>query len=353
MLSAHITENYEIDYDIDKYIDGLYEQDCIIFKLLCDEYKILKGIIHNSNMSSICSILAQKKDIIIDCCRVQNYDAFNSYVIREHPQLLYNDVQHKIFITSKRYFPVIDSSGRLIAVICHKPLLFPVKKNPVVIMAGGLGRRLWPYTKDTPKPLLNINSVSILERILACFKYYGFYKFYISVNYCAQKIQNTFGNGEQYGINIQYLHEENFLGTAGALSLMSRPDTHCFVSNGDIITDVNLLHFLKHHIDSQSLATMCIYQISHKIEYGVVNYIEDQYLSITEKPEYNFFINTGLYCISPEAWDYFVYNKKQDMPSVFDLIKQDNRKTGVYQHKGKWMDIGTIPVFEQLLGKVN
>ena len=259
------------------------------------------------------------------------------------------NIDYKFYVKPRPYFPLIDSRRDLQGVVVNKRhLSYPVKENFVIIMAGGLGMRLRPYTEHTPKPLLRIDGVSILERLLVYFRYYGFRNFYISVHYLAEQIKNTIGDGSSFGINVQYLDEHEWLGTAGAISFIPRPDTSCVVSNADLFMDVDLNDFLLRHDDSGALGTMCTYRYDYQIAYGVVQSKDDEYNGIIEKPIHHFQVNTGLYCISPGAWDYLRENEKLDMPTLFDKIHSNHRKVCVYPHTGKWIDIGTLAEFERL-----
>lgn len=258
------------------------------------------------------------------------------------------DIDYLFYSSHHDCFPVVDDKYKLVALVRKKCLsTHSVKENPVVIMAGGLGTRLRPYTKKTPKPLLNIGGVSIMQRILMYFHYYGFHNFYISINYLANQIQDTFGDGSHLGVNIRYLHEKEWLGTAGSIALMPCPEFPCFVTNGDLIMDVDLCSFLQQHQKTRASATMCTYNYPHEIPYGVVQSHSNNFLGIIEKPTYYFQISSGLYCLSPEVWNYLPL-QKIDMPMLFETISKNGLKTYVYPHKGKWIDIGTREVFEML-----
>lgn len=259
------------------------------------------------------------------------------------------DIDYTFYRQPHKYIPLIDSNNTFKGIIANKrPLFYSPRQNAVLIMAGGLGTRLRPYTEKTPKPLLEIAGISILERILFYFRYYGFRTFYISVNYLAENIKNKIGDGSQFGIKIEYIHEKNRLGTAGALSLISRPKHPILVTNGDLLMDVDLNKFLYIHNKRQSTATMCTYRYAYQIPYGVVQSDNDRYMGTIEKPMHYFHINTGLYCISPNTWDYFRKAEKLDMPTLFERIHSNGDNVYTYSHIGKWMDIGTVETYHKL-----
>ena len=148
----------------------------------------------------------------------------------------------------RRHLPLVDSKGIYVELFVMDDLEFNSKPNSVVIMAGGLGSRLGELTKNTPKPMLHVGSKPILENILENFIEYGFHKFYISVNFKSDKIIKYFGDGKKWGVVIKYLHEDQKLGTAGALSLIDEDlQESVLVTNGDVITTLNYDDLLEYH----------------------------------------------------------------------------------------------------------
>ena len=162
--------------------------------------------------------------------------------------------------TKLRHIPTVDDHGVLNGLHTMEELLVQDKKdNLVVLMAGGLGTRLHPLTISCPKPLLYIGDKPILERILESFVEQGFYNFIISINYRGEMIENHFVNGSEWSVNIEYLREQNRMGTAGALSLIKQEiDKPIIVMNGDILTKVDFGELLQFHGETQAVATMCV-----------------------------------------------------------------------------------------------
>jgi Nucleoside-diphosphate-sugar pyrophosphorylase involved in lipopolysaccharide biosynthesis/translation initiation factor 2B, gamma/epsilon subunits (eIF-2Bgamma/eIF-2Bepsilon) len=240
--------------------------------------------------------------------------------------------------------PVLDSKGRLYDLVFpDRHHSYKERDNIVIIMAGGLGTRLHPLTVNCPKPLLPIGSRPILERIIIYFKYYGFRNFYISIGYLGHMISDYFGNGENLGVNIQYLQEAKRRGTAGSLSLLpARPSLPFIVTNGDLIMHVNVDEFLDSHMKNDVVGTMCVRQHAIQIPFGVVNIEGTRLTGIVEKPNYNFLINAGLYCFNPEVLNFIPSDDFFDMTSLFDKLIENGHKAGVFQWNGKWVDIGTI-----------
>ncbi|WP_172139061.1 nucleotidyltransferase family protein [Brevibacillus sp. HB1.3] len=245
--------------------------------------------------------------------------------------------------------PIVDEDGKIVHVEVLNELLRPTKKdNWVVLMAGGLGTRLHPLTHDCPKPLLPVGNKPLLETILQSFIDQGFHRFYISVKYKAEMIQEHFGDGSNWGISIQYLQEKESLGTAGALSLLpEKPSEPFFVMNGDLLTKVNFEQLLDFHKTYQAQATMCVREYDHQIPYGVVRLDQYRLTSIEEKPTQRFFVNAGIYVLSPNAVENIPHNQYFDMPSLFDHLVKNQQQTIAFPIREYWLDIGRMADFER------
>lgn len=245
----------------------------------------------------------------------------------------------------KRYLALpIIKNGQLVNIITLDDLIRTKRKeNPVFIMAGGFGTRLRPLTDKCPKPMLPIGGKPLLETIILSLKEQGFYKFYISTHYLPEIIQNHFGNGEKFDIQIQYVHEDEPLGTGGALSLLPRQevDLPFVVINGDVLTNMNFTKLLDFHKSHQAIATMCVREFQYQIPYGVVNSEQNNIQSMTEKPSYYFDINTGIYVISPELLEQ-VEAQFIGMPTILEQQINKSQKVVSYPLHEYWLDIGQI-----------
>lgn len=253
-----------------------------------------------------------------------------------------------------RHIPVIDRSGRLIGLEFIDQLMKTEQKdNWVLLMAGGLGNRLRPLTDNCPKPLLNVGGKPVLETILESFIEQGFSRFYISVNYRADMIENYFGDGSFWGVHIEYLHEKKKLGTAGALGLLpNRTDKPIIVMNGDILTKVDFRNLLNFHEEHQAHATMCVREYHLQIPFGVVQINKYKLRAIEEKPLKKFFVNAGLYVIDPGILDTFVpADTYLDMPTLFDNLIKMKKDTTIFPIREYWMDIGQVDDYERANGE--
>lgn len=253
--------------------------------------------------------------------------------------------------------PVIDQDGRL------QDLLFrheAPKKNkcagerisaPVVIMAGGKGTRLFPYTKVLPKPLIPIGNTTILEQVIDSFYMAGCDKFYVSVNYKKNLIKAYFQDlNPEYEIN--YVEEEKFLGTAGSLYLVKDKIKEAFfVSNCDILLDVDYGKVMTFHKENKNAITLITSLKNYTIPYGVVNVGEEGKVeSLSEKPEMSFLVNTGVYILNPEVLRYIPQEKFMHITELIQVCLDQNEKVGIYPVTEKaWEDMGEFASMEEML----
>jgi dTDP-glucose pyrophosphorylase len=248
-----------------------------------------------------------------------------------------------------RHMPVVDASGLLVGMEILDELLAPrMRSNPVLLMAGGMGKRLSPLTEDCPKPMLQVGGRPILETILLNFSDYGFRRFYLSVNYKAEVIVEYFGDGSRWGVQIEYLREDERLGTAGALALLpERPVAPMLVMNGDVLTRVNMNHLLDFHVAQRAQATMCILEYQYQVPFGVVRVDGQEILSIDEKPTQKFFVNAGIYTLEPEVIDLVPRKSFFDITTLFGKLVEQGRKTAVFPLREYWLDVGQHADFEK------
>lgn len=239
------------------------------------------------------------------------------------------------------FLPIVRENLSILAIVTRQTLT--QKRNKVVLMAGGLGSRLGELTKNIPKPLLQIGSKPILEIIINGFKASHFNDFIIAVNYKGGMIKEFFGDGAGSNSAITYVHENKRMGTAGALSLIDKSEFKepFFVMNGDVLTDENFEEILEYHSANGFEATMCVFEHEFTIPYGVVESdVKNNLTSIIEKPVKKFNVNAGIYVLNATTLSYVLEDEYLDMPNLFQRIKDDKKKIGVYEMKTSWIDIG-------------
>jgi len=262
---------------------------------------------------------------------------------------------------SIKHIPVINEKREVVDVILWSDFLnngkvkYPSQNIPVVIMAGGRGTRLDPFTKILPKPLIPIGDKPVIEIIMERFSKYGLNKFIISLNYKGEMIKTYFlENRNQIDYHIEYIEEKEFLGTSGVLSLMHDKLKDTFVvSNCDIITDANFESLLKYHKDKKNKATILAVIRSVKIPYGILK-IQNGYLDeILEKPEYSFIINAGVYVLEPDIVKLVPKEKPINMPNLLMLAKERGMKVSVYPVNCSWFDIGEWEEYKRAVEFIN
>jgi len=213
-------------------------------------------------------------------------------------------------------------------------------KNAVVL-AGGKGRRLEPYTTVLPKPLVPVGDYPILELILRQLKKFGWQNIYLAVGHLAGLIEAYFGNGEKLGINLKYSYEEKPLGTVGPLKLLEGKLSESFlVMNGDVLTDMNLIEFEEFHRKEKGTLTIAVNERSVEIDFGVIQLDGKRIVGYKEKPKESFWVSMGIYFFEKKALRFVPEGKRFDIPDlVIELIKR-GENVCAFPYRGFWLDIG-------------
>ncbi len=225
----------------------------------------------------------------------------------------------------------------------------PKYQNPVFIMAGGFGTRLKPLTDNCPKPLLKVGDRPILQIVLEHFVKSGFVNFYISTHYLPEMIKDYFGDGSKWNVNITYVHEEQPLGTGGALGLLPKTtqDLPLILINGDVLTNLDVERVLAFHNKHAATATMCVRDYEYQVPFGVINGEGNRIVSMVEKPIHRFFVNAGIYVISPELRKSVVSNCRIDMPTLLETAISEQKNVLMFPIHEYWLDIGRIDDFHR------
>jgi len=273
----------------------------------------------------------------------------NRNPVTENSSVPYTVVKRKLHEIRRRHMPIVDDAGKLVDVVILNDFESVPKSNWVVIMAGGMGTRLGDLTKNTPKPMLEVGGKPILQRIIEHFKSQNFVRFILCVNYKSEVIENYFGNGEKFGVEIRYTKESKRLGTAGALSLIDFEITEpFFVVNGDVLTSINFEDFLNFHTVSHSSATMCVKRYAYEMPYACVDFDEQMnLLHLKEKPLYDYHINTGMYILEPAVLKSVTYDEYLDMPGFFESLIETKNAAKVFKIDDYWLDVGKYDDFKK------
>jgi dTDP-glucose pyrophosphorylase len=248
-----------------------------------------------------------------------------------------------------RQLPAIDEAGKVVGLHLLDELMVPSsRENTMVIMAGGKGVRLRPYTENCPKPLLPIDGRPILEHIIERAKVDGIHHFVISVHYLGHMIEKHFGDGTQFGVRIDYLREPAPLGTAGALSLFQPVnDLPILISNGDVLTDIRYGDILEFHRRHEAIATMAVRLHEWQNPFGVVHTKGVDITEFEEKPTIRSHINAGIYVIEPKSLAAIQHQEQCDMPELFDRLRNKGFRTIVYPLHEPWIDVGRVDDLEK------
>jgi dTDP-glucose pyrophosphorylase len=239
--------------------------------------------------------------------------------------------------------PILDENSRVIGLhLWDQVSASLLRKNTMVIMAGGKGTRLHPHTENCPKPLLPIAGKPILEHIINRAKAEGFSHFILAIHHLGHMIEEYFSDGKSLGVKIEYLREESPLGTAGALHLIDPlPKSPIVVANGDVLTDINYGVLLDFHVRHKATGTMAVRLHEWQNPFGVVQTRGFEITGYEEKPISRVHINAGVYVLEPSAISLLSQSNPCDMPTLFSLIQQEQQRTVAFPIHESWLDVGS------------
>ena len=326
-----------------KHAISIINSEALGVAIVVDESNILRGIITDGDVRRG---LLKEVAINDNVSAIMNTSPFTASSSISDKQLFNLMESNGIMAV-----PIVDEERKVIGLKTLRDTLRQRKlKNPVFIMTGGFGTRLKPLTDDCPKPMLKVGDKPILEIIIRSFIRSGFENFYLSTHYMPDKIKEYFGNGESLGVNITYVHEETPLGTGGALGLLPSnipDDLPLIMMNGDVLTKVDFQQLLDFHNDSQADATMCVTEYNYQVPFGVIENEGSKVVGMSEKPVYRFFVNAGMYVVSPQIVKSVPQNHKIDMPSLLEQHMGNNKNVMMFPIHEYWLDIGRIDDFNR------
>jgi len=247
-------------------------------------------------------------------------------------------IDHNIY-----HLPIADDQKVLKGIVFNQTFVRQkVLLCPIVIMAGGLGSRLFPLTEETPKPLLTVSGKPMIVHIVEKFRDEGAKDFFICVNYKGTMIENCLGDGSEYRVRITYIKETDKLGTSGALSLLPEMSTPFFVTNADILASVNFNAMYQFHLDNESTLTMAIKKIQFDVPYGTVSLEHNSIIDVSEKPSIENYVNAGIYVIDNHYMKEIPTNQRYDMTDFVSYLLSKNKKISGYLINGEWTDMGQL-----------
>ena len=210
-----------------------------------------------------------------------------------------------------------------------------------VILAGGKGTRLQPYTAEIPKPLVTVGDRPIIEILLTRMRKCGVKKVHLAVNHLSHLVMAALGDGDRLGVKIVYSHEETPLSTVGPLTLIKNLPEHFLVANGDILTDMDFQVLFEHHVRSQAKLTVATQQRTTRIDFGVLEIDTDSIVSgFREKPAYDFTVSMGIYVFSREVLKLIPEGHKFGFDDLMFALLERKESINTFPFDGYWLDIG-------------
>jgi dTDP-glucose pyrophosphorylase/CBS domain-containing protein len=245
---------------------------------------------------------------------------------------------------SVRQVPLVDSEGRPVDLVTLEDLVVseggPTLDVQAVVMAGGFGARMRPLTDELPKPMLPIGDKPIMEHIVAQLRESGVRNVNVTTHYHPEKIQEHFGDGSAFGVDVRYVSEDKPLGTAGALSLLSSRTQPMLVVNGDILTRMNFGALHHFHCLHGAELTVAVRQYDISVPYGVVECDGAAVVKLREKPNYPVLVNAGIYLVEPSVFDLIPVGERFDMTDLIDALIVTGRRVASFPVVEYWIDIG-------------
>lgn len=309
-------------------------QSSIKIVLVVDKSNKLKGTVSDGDIRRG---LLKRLDLNSPIASIVHH---NSLVV---PPEIGRDMVIQLMSANKIHqIPVVNAQQQLIGLhLWDEITTIPVRANLMVIMAGGKGTRLLPYTQNCPKPMVLMGNKPMLEHIIERGKLEGFNHFVLAIHHLGHIIESHFGNGENLGVKIDYVREQSPLGTAGALGLLnSKPDLPFVVTNGDVITDIRYGELLEFHNRYQASATMAVRIHEWRHPFGVVQMQGVEIVGFEEKPVAHSHINAGVYVLSPEVLNELIVEEECDMPMLFERLQAKGKRTVAYPMHEPWLDVG-------------
>jgi dTDP-glucose pyrophosphorylase len=340
--------------------DFLIEEECTMLEAMALLDKIAKKVLFVAREGKLAAAITDgdirrwilKKGNLE--ARVKDIANYNPKYLKEREKASAKEYMKKYSIEA---LPILNDENEIISVVLINDGDIGVKKDlniPVVIMAGGFGTRLYPYTKILPKPLIPIGEIPIAEHIINRFIKYGCRDFFLIVNHKKNMIKAYFNEIEK-DYKITYVDEEKPLGTGGGLSLLKGIiDSTFILSNCDILIEEDYEKIYKFHKKENNVITMVCSLKKIRIPYGVIEIGQHGEIeNMKEKPELSFFTNTGMYIVEPELIEELEDNQVIGFPDIIEKYKQAGKKIGVYPiGENNWLDMGQLDSMEEMRRRV-
>ena len=291
---------------------------------------IRRAILRHIPLEAACESIASRKPV---SAPLETSAAQALRILNQH------DVNH---------LPLIDGEGRVTRLLLRRDLVDSRRlKLSAVIMAGGYGKRLLPLTEQVPKPMLPVGDKPLLELTIQQLRRSGIRDISLTTHYLPDPIVNHFGDGTAFGVRLSYLKEDHPLGTAGGLKMLKQADKPFLVINGDILTGLPFREMLSFHRSHGALLTVGVRKYDLKVPFGVVD-CEDVFITrLQEKPEFNLFVNAGIYLLEPSARDYLPDGQQFDMTDLIQTLLDEGKPVVSFPIMEYWLDVGRHEDYSQ------
>jgi dTDP-glucose pyrophosphorylase/CBS domain-containing protein len=291
---------------------------------------IRRAILQGKSLHAPCITIASRKPVIAPRS-IPTWEALR--LMNEH------DIHH---------LPVVDDENHVVMFLLRKDLVPDVNLDlSAVIMAGGYGKRLLPLTESVPKPMLPVGDRPLLELTIEQLRRSGICAVSLTTHYLPETIMKHFGDGEGFGVRLNYLKEDHPMGTAGGLKQMKRPEGSFLVINGDILTGVPFKEMLVYHRKHGAVLTVGVRKYDMQVPFGVVECEDVRITKLQEKPSLSFFINAGTYLLEPSALDYIPEGQPFDMTELMQRLIEAGQQVVGFPIMEYWLDVGKHEDYQQ------
>lgn len=301
--------------------------------VLCDGEHHLQGVLTDGDIRR--AVLAGVT-MGVSCATIATTDPVRVAVGTPTAEIL-----HRMNERDVNQMPVVDDAGRVVDFLLRKDLVADERLGlSAVIMAGGYGKRLLPLTESIPKPMLPVGDKPLLERTIGRLQAAGIRDVNLTTHYLPENIVDHFGDGQRFGVNLNYSREDQPLGTAGGLRLLERPTGPLVVLNGDILTGVSFTEMLAYHRQHRAELTVGVRKYEIQVPFGVVDCDDVRVTALREKPTQTMFVNAGIYLLEPTAWDSIPDGSRFDMTDLIQRLLDEERIVASFPILEYWLDVG-------------
>ena len=313
------------------YQIAIVADDKGVLKGIVTDSDIRKGLLRGIALSDKISLVMNTEPTVVN----EEFDIYNANALMK--------LNHFF------HLPIVDEKGKVIGLhVADNLQRVEDRKECVVIMAGGKGKRLLPLTENIPKPMLPIQGMPMLEHIIMKLQREGFRDVRISINYLGNMIKEHFGDGRKFGVEIRYLEENSPLGTAGVLANLKDEKINypILVTNGDVITDIKYHDMINYAVSKESDGLMAVRTEEWKNPFAVVKSNNNKLLGLVEKPIQRNQVNAGIYCVGQKLINLLNKGEYCDMPDLFVQGLSSDLELNIYPLHEYWLDVGRPEDYE-------